>query len=58
VTAASGTGWRATGRLIRLGLPGALALLLLVATIAVFGSSRPADAARRGGWVTSWSASP
>jgi lysophospholipase L1-like esterase len=63
VTAASGTGWRAAGRriagrLIRFGLPGALALLLLVATIAVFGSSRPADAARRGGWVTSWSASP
>ena len=63
MTAASGTGrhgarWRTAGRLIRLVLPGALALLLLVATIAVFVSSRPADAARRGGWVTSWSASP
>ena len=29
-----------------------------MATIAVFVSSRPAAAARRGGWVTSWSASP
>jgi len=29
-----------------------------VATIAVFVSSRPAAAARRGSWVTSWSASP
>ena len=63
MTAASGTGrhgarWRTAGRLIRLVLPGALALLLLAATIAVFVSSRPADAARRGGWMTSWSASP
>jgi lysophospholipase L1-like esterase len=55
---AGGTGRRMAGRLIRLGLPGAFALLLLVATIAVFVSSRPAAAARRGGWVTSWSASP
>jgi lysophospholipase L1-like esterase len=47
------------GRLIRLGIPGAFALLLLlVATIAVFVSSRPAAAARPSGWVTSWSASP
>ena len=46
------------GRLIRLGIPGAFALLLLVATIAVFVSSRPAAAARPGEWVTSWSASP
>jgi lysophospholipase L1-like esterase len=46
------------GRLIRLGLPGAFALLLLAATIAVFVSSRPAATARPGGWVTSWSASP
>ncbi len=58
MTAASGSGRRVAGRLIRLGLLGALALLLLVATIAVFVSSRPAAAARRGGWVTSWSASP
>ena len=36
------------GRLIRLGIPGAFALLLLVATIAVFVSSRPAAAARPG----------
>jgi lysophospholipase L1-like esterase len=46
------------GRLIRLGIPGAFALLLLAATIAVFVSSRPAAAARPGEWVTSWSASP
>jgi lysophospholipase L1-like esterase len=58
VTAAGRTGRRLAGRLIRFGLPSVLALLLLVATIAVFVSSRPAAAARRGGWVTSWSASP
>jgi hypothetical protein len=63
VTAGSGTGWRTpgrriAGRLIRPGLPGALALLLVAATIAVFVPSRLADAARRGSWVTSWSASP
>ena len=58
MTTAGGTGRRMAGRLIRLGLPGAFALLLLVATIAVVVSSRPAAAARRGGWVTSWSASP
>jgi lysophospholipase L1-like esterase len=53
-----GAGQRAAGRLIRLWLPGAVALLLVAATIAVFVSSRPAAAARRGGWVTSWTASP
>ena len=58
MTAAGGTSRRVAGRLIRFGLPGAFALLLLVATIAVFVSSRPAAAVRRGGWVTSWSASP
>jgi len=58
VTAAGGTSRRVAGRLIRFGLPGAFALLLLVVTIAVFVSSRPIAAARRGGWVTSWSASP
>jgi lysophospholipase L1-like esterase len=68
VTAGSGTGRRTPGRripgrgipgrLIRLGLPGAFALLLVAATIAVFVPSRLADAARRASWVTSWSASP
>jgi lysophospholipase L1-like esterase len=63
VTAGSGTGRRTpgrriAGRLVRLGLPGAIALLLVAATIAVFVPSRLADAARRGGWVSSWSASP
>ena len=58
MTAAGGTGPRLAERLIRFGLPGAVAVLLLVATIAVFVASRPAAAARRGGWVTSWSASP
>ena len=58
MTTAGGTGRRIAGRLIRFGLPGALAVLLLVATISVFASSRPAVAARHGGWVTSWSASP
>jgi len=58
VTAAVRTGRRRAGRLIRLGLPGALALMVLAATIAVFVSSRPAAAARPAGWVTSWSASP
>src|SRR5580693_7925786 len=46
----------------RLILLGAAVLLVLVGTIAVVASSRPADAARRGpagdGWVTSWSAGP
>jgi len=63
VTAAAGTGWRRAGRLIRIGLPVTLALLVLAATIAVFASSRPAAsrlaaAARPVDWVTSWSASP
>jgi lysophospholipase L1-like esterase len=46
----------------RLILLGAAVLLVLVGTIAVVASSRPADAARRGppreSWVTSWSAGP
>ena len=42
MTAAGGTSRRLAGRLIRFGLPGVFALLLLVATIAVFVSSRPA----------------
>jgi len=58
VTAAVGTGWRRAGRLIRIGLPVTLALLVLAATVAVFASSRPAAAARPVDWVTSWSASP
>jgi lysophospholipase L1-like esterase len=52
------SGWRTAGRLIRLGLPDALALLLLVAMIALFATSRPAVAARPGSWVTSWGAGP
>ena len=52
-------GRRATAWLIRLGLLGAVALLILVATIAVGTASRPAAAARSGyDWVTSWGASP
>jgi len=52
-------GRRGTTWLIRLGLPGALALLVLGATIAPVTTSRPAAAARSGyDWVTSWSASP
>jgi lysophospholipase L1-like esterase len=58
----SGSGRRKAGRLVRFGLPGAVALLILAAAIAVIASSRPAAAARHGfgwdGWVTSWSASP
>ena len=46
-------------RLRHLGLPGAIALLVLAAIVAVPIASRPADAARNGyDWVTSWSASP
>jgi len=37
-----------TGRLLRLGMPGAVVLLVLAVTIAVFVSSRPAAASRRG----------
>jgi lysophospholipase L1-like esterase len=45
--------------LIRLGLAGAITLLVLVATIAPVTTSRPAAAGRSGfDWVTSWSASP
>lgn len=50
---------RRHARLIRLGLPGAAALLVLAVTIPVDTASRPAAAARSGyDWVTSWSASP
>jgi len=46
-------------RLSLLGLPGAIALLILAAAIAAGTSSRPAAAARNGyDWVTSWGASP
>src|SRR5712691_12088452 len=46
-------------RLVRIGLPGAVVLLVLVTVIAVFATSSPAAAARGGDdWVTSWSASP
>ncbi len=51
-------GRRATAWLIRLGLLGAVALLVLAATIAVGTASRPAAAARGYDWVTSWGASP
>ena len=58
----SGSGRRGASRLVRFGLPGAVALLVLAATIAVIMGSRPAAAARHrsggAGWVTSWSASP
>ena len=60
--ASSGPGRRKAARLVRFGLPGAVALLVLAAAIAVLAGSRPAAAGRRGsdgdGWVTSWSASP
>ena len=50
---------RRHARLIRLGLPGAAALLVLAVTIPSVTASRPAAAARSGyDWVTSWSASP
>jgi len=55
VIAASGTGRRGASRPIRLGLLGAVVLLVLTVTIALFADSRPAAAH---GWVTSWSASP
>jgi len=46
-------------RLARLGLPGAIALLVLAAVNAAVIVPRPAAAARSGyEWVTSWSASP
>ena len=52
-------GWHATAWLIRLGLLGAVALLILAATMAVGTASRPAAVARSGyDWVTSWGASP
>jgi lysophospholipase L1-like esterase len=51
-------GRRAAAGLIRLGLLGAVALLVLVATIAVGTASRPAAAARGYDWVTGWTASP
>src|SRR6266566_1874282 len=53
--------WKAA-RLVRIGLLGAVVLLVplvLVAAIAVFATSRPAAAASGGDhWMTSWSASP
>jgi lysophospholipase L1-like esterase len=46
-------------RLIHLGLPGAIVLLVLAAVIAAAIAPRPAAAARSGyDWVTGWSASP
>src|SRR5437660_3016135 len=50
---------RKAARLIRLGLPGAVALLVVAVSLAIMAASRPA-ASRSGadGWITSWSAAP
>src|SRR5689334_13283474 len=50
---------REAARLIRLGLPGAVALLVVAVSLSIMAASRPA-AARSGadGWITSWGASP
>jgi lysophospholipase L1-like esterase len=50
---------RKAARLIRRGLPAAVALLVVAASLAIMAASRPA-AARSGedGWITSWSAAP
>jgi lysophospholipase L1-like esterase len=50
---------RKAARLIRLGLPGAVALLVVAVSLTIMAASRPA-AARSGadGWITSWGASP
>jgi lysophospholipase L1-like esterase len=50
---------RKAARLIRLGLPGAVALLVVAVSLSIMAASRPA-AARSGadGWITSWGASP
>src|SRR6266487_3383265 len=50
---------RRLARLSYLGLPGAIALLVLAASVAAVTAPRPAAAARHGyDWVTSWGASP
>src|SRR5258705_13977046 len=50
---------RRLARLSYLGLAGAIALLVLAASVAAVTASHPAAAARNGyDWVTSWSASP
>jgi lysophospholipase L1-like esterase len=58
--AASGAARRKAARLVRLGLPGAVVLLVFAVTVAVLVNSRPAVAGGTPGdsWVTSWSASP
>jgi lysophospholipase L1-like esterase len=50
---------RQGARLLRTGLPGAVAVLVLAVIVAITAASRPA-AARSGaeGWITSWAASP
>ena len=50
---------RQAARLIRLGLPGAVALLVVAVSLSIMAASRPA-AARSGadGWITSWGTSP
>jgi len=50
---------RQAARLLRVALPGAVAVLVLAVVVAITAASRPA-AARTGaaGWITSWAASP
>jgi lysophospholipase L1-like esterase len=50
---------RKAARLIRLGLPGAVAVVVVAVSLSIMAASRPA-AARSGadGWITSWGASP
>jgi lysophospholipase L1-like esterase len=50
---------RQAARLLRIGLPGAVAVLVLAVTVAITAASRPAAArSGPGGWITSWAASP
>src|SRR5436190_24209994 len=58
MTATAPAARRAAAWLIRLGLLGAVALLVLTTTVAVGPGSGPAAAARGHDWVTSWTASP
>src|SRR5206468_6372930 len=49
---------RRLARLSYLGLPGAIALLVLAATVTAGTASRPAAARKGYDWVTSWTAGP
>ena len=50
---------RQAARLIRRGVPGAIALLVVAVSLTIMAASRPAAArSGRDGWITSWSASP